>query len=220
MKTKTEIFKHLKLASVAACAAFLLAGCQTAEKSSSTATVAPSAPATTTQTASATPAPAAAAPAVAAPASGPVTLPIRIKAGSTEGFTDKNGNRWLPDQGFTDGDTVDRADTTVANASDSKIYQAERYSMTKFEQALPNGHYTVKLHFCETYDGITGAGQRVFTFKVQDKEFKDFDVWAKAGGFQKAYIETVPVDVTNGKLTITFTPNVENPQINGIEILQ
>jgi hypothetical protein len=34
-----------------------------------------------------------------------------------------------------------------------------------------------------------------------------------------AYIETVPVEVTNGKVDITFTPNVENPEINGIEIL-
>jgi len=27
------------------------------------------------------------------------------------------------------------------------------------------------------------------------------------------------VEVTDGKLNISFTPNVENPEINGIEIL-
>jgi hypothetical protein len=27
------------------------------------------------------------------------------------------------------------------------------------------------------------------------------------------------VDITDGKLDITFTPKVENPQINGIEII-
>jgi hypothetical protein len=29
----------------------------------------------------------------------------------------------------------------------------------------------------------------------------------------------VPVEVTNGKFTITFTSNVENPEINAIEIV-
>ena len=43
--------------------------------------------------------------------------------------------------------------------------------------------------------------------------------YVKAGGPQRAYIETVPVEVTDGKLDITFTSNVENPEINGIEIL-
>jgi hypothetical protein len=27
------------------------------------------------------------------------------------------------------------------------------------------------------------------------------------------------VEVTTGKLDITFTPNIENPEINGIEII-
>ena len=49
--------------------------------------------------------------------------------------------------------------------------------------------------------------------------FKDFDVWARSGGFAKAHVETVPVQVTDGKLKITFTPNVENPQICAIEIV-
>jgi hypothetical protein len=44
-------------------------------------------------------------------------------------------------------------------------------------------------------------------------------VYAKAGGPQRAYIETVNVEVTDGKLGITFQSNIENPQINGIEII-
>jgi hypothetical protein len=176
------------------------------------------------QTGNQTPAPAAAAvptpaPAPSTPAVAQVPKTIRIKTGVTDGFTDKNGNAWLPDQGFADGETIDRPDVNIANASDPKIYQAERYSMTKFAQALPNGKYTVKLHFCETFNGITGPGQRVFSFEVQGHEFKDFDVWVKAGGPLKAYVETVPIEVTDQNLVITFTPNVQNPQINGIEII-
>jgi hypothetical protein len=99
------------------------------------------------------------------------------------------------------------------------IYRAERYSMTGFSYPVPNGKYTVKLHFCETFEGIMGPGERVFSFNVEGHDFKDFDVWVKTGGHQRAYIETVPVEVTDGKLDVTFTPKVENPEINGIEIL-
>jgi hypothetical protein len=41
----------------------------------------------------------------------------------------------------------------------------------------------------------------------------------KAGGSNRAYVETVPVEVTDGKFKITFTSNVENPEINAIELI-
>ncbi|HUC84776.1 MAG TPA: malectin, partial [Candidatus Acidoferrales bacterium] len=192
---------------VAAWSALLFGGCQPAKESA------------TTQ-----PGPAVA---VAAPMPVPEVKPavnqapqaIRIKAGSTEGLTDSQGNHWLPDQGFSEGETIERPDLAITNTVDPQIYRSERYSMSGFTQPLPNGKYIVKLHFCETFEGITGPGQRVFTFNVAGHEFKDFDVWVKAGGSQRAYVETVPVEITNGKLEITFTPNIENPQINGLEII-
>ena len=91
--------------------------------------------------------------------------------------------------------------------------------MDSFSQKIPNGKYEVKLHFCETYDGIAGPGQRVFTFELGGRTFNDFDVWAKAGGFARAYVETVPVEVTNGQLEIKSTAQAENPQINALEII-
>jgi len=91
--------------------------------------------------------------------------------------------------------------------------------MDSFSCEVPNGKYIANLHFAETFEGITGEGQRVFSFNVQGHEFKDFDVWKKAGGPNRAYIVTVPVEVTGGKFKITFTSNIENPQINAIEII-
>lgn len=143
---------------------------------------------------------------------------IRIKAGTTEPFKDSSGNVWAADQGFSGGDSVERPDLAIANTTEPGIYRAEHYGMDSFSCPLANGKYLVKLHFAETFEEITGAGQRVFSFNVQGHEFKDFDVWAKAGGLNRAYVETVPVEITNGKLVITFTSNIENPQINGIEI--
>ncbi len=144
---------------------------------------------------------------------------IRIRAGKAEPVTDAEGNVWLADQGFEGGQTIERPDIQIANTRSPDLYRAERYSMDSFTWPVPNGNYTVRLHFAETYEGITGPGERVFSFNVQGREFKDFDVWVKAGGFLKAYVEAVPIEVTDGNIKITFTPNVQNPQINAIEII-
>ena len=144
---------------------------------------------------------------------------IRIKAGASQPVKDADGNTWLADQGFEGGQTIERPDIQIANTKSPDLYRAERYSMGGFSYPVPNGKYLVKLHFAETFEGITGPGERVFSFNVQGHEFKDFDVWVKAGGPLKAYVETVPVEVTGGVLKITFTPKVENPQINAIEIM-
>lgn len=144
---------------------------------------------------------------------------IRIKTGITKPLTDETGVVWQADTGFADGETIARPELSIDHTKTPSLYRAERYSMTKFEQALPNGKYTVKLHFAETFEGITAIGERVFSFNVEGKEFKDFDVFAKAGGFCKALIVPVEVDIKDGKLDITFTPKVENPEINAIEII-
>ncbi len=144
---------------------------------------------------------------------------IRIKAGKSEPVKDAEGNVWLADRGFEGGQTIERPDIQIANTRSPDLYRAERYSMESFSWPVPNGKYVVKLHFAETFEGITGPGQRVFSFNVQGREFKDFDVWVKAGGPLRAYIETVPVKVTDGKIKVTFTPNIENPQICAIEIV-
>ena len=155
----------------------------------------------------------------AAPAEDAAAKPIRIKAGKSEPVKDAEGNVWLADQGFAGGQTIERPDLQIANTKSPDLYRAEHYSMDSFSWPVPNGKYLVKLHFAETYEGITGPGQRVFSFNVQGHEFKDFDVWAKAGGALRAYVETVPVEVTDGKVKVTFTPQVENPQICAIEIV-
>jgi hypothetical protein len=144
---------------------------------------------------------------------------IRIKTGITKPLTDETGVVWQADTGFADGETIERPTLDILFTKTPSVYRAERYSMTKFTQTLPNGKYTVKLHFAETFEGINGTGERVFSFNVEGKEFKDFDVFKKAGGFAKAYIETVEVEIKDGRLDITFTPKVENPEINGIEII-
>jgi len=143
---------------------------------------------------------------------------IRINAG-IGALQDSAGVAWLDDTGFGGGDVIDRPGLEIANTKQPEIYRSEHYAMESFTQKLPNGKYLVKLHFAETFEGISGPGERVFSFDVEGKPFKDFDVWAKAGGGARAYVETVPVEITDGQLDIKFTTQLENPQINAIEII-
>jgi hypothetical protein len=162
------------------------------------------------------PPPAPAAPVVVAP----VLSVIRINAGADANITDSDGNVWLADRGFEGGDISPRdADLKIENTKDAALYRSEHWGMSSFSQPLLNGKYVVKLHFAETWEGVSGPGERVFSFNVEGQEFRDFDVWVKAGGGQRAYIETVNVTVIDGKLDITFEPNVDNPEINGVEIM-
>jgi len=205
MKTNASLF-HRKLTALMLASALFLAGCQSS-KTSSDQQPHQAIAATTTATSGSV--------ADAMPFS-----PVRINAGCATVWTDADGNPWLPDQGFEGGDTVDRGDDVmIKNTKSPAIYHTEHYSMSAFSYKVPNGKYSVKLHFCETYEEITAAGQRVFSFSVEGHEFKNFDVWVKAGGPLKAYVETVNVEVADGKLDITFTSDIENPEINAIEII-
>jgi len=102
-----------------------------------------------------------------------------------------------------------------------KIYETERYSMEGYKFTVPNGKYTVRLHFAETYDGITVEGERVFSVTINEQTvLKDIDPFKEGGGYQKPAVKTIEdVTVTNGQLDIGFTLNIQNPEINGIEIL-
>jgi len=145
---------------------------------------------------------------------------LRIKAGQPTPFTDSSGNVWQAEQGFEGGDTTSPDPTpTILGTKDPGLFLTEHYAMDSFSTKLPNGKYVARLYFAETYQQITSPGERVFSFNVQGHEFKNFDVFVKAGGANRAYMEAVPVEVTNGTFKITFTSNIENPQINAIEII-
>ena len=159
-------------------------------------------------------------PKTSAPDAAPAATTVRINVGRFTPFTDSKGQVWSPDQGFEGGNAIDRdPNTEIAGTKDPDLFLTERYSMSSFSCKLANGKYLAKLYFAETFDGITGPGQRVFSYSVQGHEFKDFDIWVKTGGLNRAYIETVPVEVTNGEFRIVFTSQIENPEINAIEII-
>jgi len=153
---------------------------------------------------------------------------LRVDCGAFEPYKDKLGNVWAADQelgagktwGADDGMTVDRLGLGVTGTDMPAIYETERYSMDSYKFTVPNGKYTVRLHFAETFEGILGPGERVFSVSVPGQEvLKDLDLYKTVGPLKPLIKEYKGVSVENGQLVIGFTPNVENPQICGIEIL-
>jgi endoglucanase len=144
---------------------------------------------------------------------------IRINAGAEKPVIDSQGRTWLADTGFADGEIVDRGEIAIQKTKIPEIYRTERWGMTSFSHPIPNGKYLVRLHFAETYDGITAKGGRVFSVTVEGTPIQNLDVFAEAGGPNTALVREVPVTVTDEKLDITFTLDQQNPEINGIEIV-
>ena len=152
----------------------------------------------------------------------------RVSCGTDEVYVDKAGTKWLADQemtkdtdwGFVDGSTVVRDLETIPWTPSPKVYLTERYSMSAYQFKLKPGKYNIRLHFAETYDGITAAGERLFSVSFNGKVvLKDLDVFKEAGGPNKPLVkEFRDVIITGDKLEITFEINVQNPEINGIEI--
>ena len=145
---------------------------------------------------------------------------VRVECGSTVSYTDSMGNLWYPDQGFTGGTTSDRGTAlAIVNTNDPRIFQTARFSMTSYAFAVTNGNYTVKLYLAETYAGITAAGQRVFDVNVEGVALTGVDPFKEAGGLNRALVRSVDVTVTDGQLNISFTTRVQNPIVQGIEIM-
>jgi endoglucanase len=155
---------------------------------------------------------------------------LRVNAGATAEFTDRAGNTWQPDKawrqdgdyGFSGGDTIDRGKgLAIDGTEDDRLYQTERYQMDRFVAKVPNGTYTVRLHFAETYEDIEFDGPRIFDVTIEGKPvLEKFDVQKTAGARNKALVqEFTGIAVADGEITLEFVSRQQNAMVNGIEIL-
>ena len=151
------------------------------------------------------------------------TLPNRlfINVGSSA----ENTTKYVPDTAYNDGSGAAHTWTNVTiqatSAQDPHIYRTERYSCRSFNIPLPSDNYAIRLHFCENYSGITAAGQRTFGVNINGAaKLTNFDVFRAARGRHKPISRLFRnVPTVDGKITISFVWGVENPFINGIEII-
>jgi hypothetical protein len=171
------------------------------------------------------------APAAATPTTAAIfRLPIRINAGCPTPYTDPAGVTWSPDlgqeSGFIGGRTVDRGPIPIANTKSPDLYRTEHFLIERIDLPVPDGRYTVRLHFAETYDRITAPGQRIFSIRIDGiapadaPALQNIDIFKQAGGPRKALVKTARVITTGGHLRIAFLrTDKNNPEINALEVL-
>ncbi|UOQ69960.1 malectin domain-containing carbohydrate-binding protein (plasmid) [Hymenobacter volaticus] len=155
---------------------------------------------------------------------GPSTTPttptavLRLKAGG--GQLSTSIGTFAADQ-YATGGAVFATDQPIAATQDDALYQTERYGSFTYNLPVPNGTYSVKLHFAELY--WDAAGQRVFTVAAEGRPvLQAYDIVKKAGPLT-ATTETFPVTVTDGQLTLAFAPGaggVDQPKVSAIEVLE
>lgn len=159
------------------------------------------------------------------PAATPASLPIRVNVGGLE-YLDQAGNLWAADTGFDTGSVaVESPSLQIGGTSDPELYRSARWDTWRapaltYRFAVPEGTYQVRLHFAETWMGAFAVGKRVFDVQVENQlAIDDLDVFATAGA-NNAYVRAVTAIVTDGQLDLEFLHQVQNPSLNGIEIVR
>ena len=150
--------------------------------------------------------------------------PIRINTGGAA-VKDTDGNQWAADSGFDRG-LQGAGGTIVVGQQSTEIYKSEHFTFDPtmtFKKQVPNGKYTVRLHFAEA--GAQGdpaanaPGARVFNIDMEGQVLNNLDVVQEAGGVHKALVKSLDVEVKDGGMTIKFTRVKGNPMVSGIELL-
>ena len=146
-------------------------------------------------------------------------LPLRINAGGAA-YPDSQGQSWLPDVGAAQGWPISTT-SPISGTSDPALYRTARYSESgrlDYQCHVPDGKYTVNLKFAEILH--FAAGRRVFDITLNGTRTSSrFDIFAAAGGANKAFDLRYPVTVTDGQIAIALTALIDRPMINALEIL-
>jgi beta-glucanase (GH16 family) len=131
---------------------------------------------------------------------------------------------FVADKDFTGGSTIHHANTIdlsgVTNPAPMAVYQTARVG--NFTYTLPGftagASHTVRLHFAETY--FSTAGSRKFNVTINGTQVLGaFDIFAAAGGKNKAIIEPFTVNANaSGQYIIQFTSTVNQSLLSGVEV--
>jgi len=123
---------------------------------------------------------------------------------------------------FSSSATIDTSHTY--NPASASVYQTCRWA-SSFTYTIPGltpgVAYGVRLHFAELT--WTAAGDRVFNVAINGTSvLSNFDIFATSGAQNRALTEEfTAVANSSGDIVISFTQGTaDNPEVNGIEIVQ
>ncbi len=144
-------------------------------------------------------------------------------ANSTSTFTVNTGNFSNANLSYSDRNSS--IPDYITESVFEEIFRRERWdpgSNPEMEYTIPigNGNYTLNLYMGNSFSGTSQIGQRVFNILVEGQEVEsDFDL-VERFGHRSGGVVSYQITVSDGVLNIAFDHNVENPLINGIEIIE
>ncbi|MEM6451022.1 MAG: malectin domain-containing carbohydrate-binding protein, partial [Cyanobacteria bacterium P01_D01_bin.105] len=169
------------------------------------------------------------------------TVLYRVNAGGSEVAAIDGGIAWSADTGGSNSPflvesgsnntatfTALDPGSTVAPTTPGTIFDTERWDassdpeMAWAFEALEEGDYEVRLFLGNGFSGTSASGQRVFDVSIEGEvlaNLDDVDLSDQFGHLVGGMISNT-VTVTDGELNIEFIHQVENPLINGIEIIK
>jgi hypothetical protein len=157
------------------------------------------------------------------PAPSEALSPIRIVAGSNS-YKDPQGNVWLPDR-YVLGGRPGQSAKGVKNGQ-AGLYDFHRVGNFRYIlPVVPLEKYRVRLYFQEPWfgkenAGIGGPGSRVFDVWCNGAALlKDFDILNEAGSNPVVKTFENIQATAQGKIELIFTPVVNYPLVNAIEVL-
>ncbi len=125
--------------------------------------------------------------------------------------------------GFVDNDIFELRGVTVNRSGvpeplPETLYHSSLYSNVALKLPLPDGNYSVRLHFVEPQ--FQAAGQRRFDIKLNGTVVRSqYDIFVAAGGRHRAVAENFDVAITGGAGLALDLVNVTNSALlSGIEI--
>jgi beta-galactosidase len=113
------------------------------------------------------------------------------------------------------------SDASISNTSDPGLYKQQMWGQAGPIQTwrdLTPGKITVDLYLADSYQNA--AGQRLFDIAINGKTVaKDLDIFAAAGGKNRALIETFVVDAPEGRVRLSV-PRVkaDNATLAAVEL--
>jgi hypothetical protein len=145
------------------------------------------------------------------------TAAIRLNSGGSA-YSSSSGS-WAADTSYSGGAAYAvSSSTAIGGTSDPTPYRSERWGNSAYAINVPNGNYTLRLHFAEIY--FTTAGKRKFNVSAEGKQIlSNYDIVADAGAPYTAIVKSFPVTISDGQLNLSLTGVVDNAKISAIELV-
>lgn len=142
--------------------------------------------------------------------------PIRINAGGGQ-YTDTQGNVWSADTDYTGGISMFGNNLYYGDIADTALYATMRGgngSTFQYQFNVPNGAYYVGMKFAETQ---YSAAQRTFSITINGATVaSNFLLTPILTSIDETYLGVV----TNGTLTLNFTPGSADAVVSAIQIIK